>query len=107
MPSLRHHELGDLYIKFNVVFPDSIDPTLISGLETALPPRTPAKAVPKGLHVDEVELSEPSEREKHVTSDAMDEDDEGGQGGPGVQCAQRELCFPFSSSLGGRRGGWT
>ena len=100
MPSLRHHELGDLYIKFNVVFPDSIDPTLISGLESALPPRTPAKDVPKGLHVDEVELSEPSEREKHVTSDAMDEDDEGGQGGPGVQCAQRESSVPFSSRGG-------
>ena len=92
MPSFRHHELGDLYIKFNVVFPESIPPHLIPGLESALPARTPAKAVAKGLHVDDVELSEPSEREKHATSreDDMDDEEEGGQGGPGVQCAQRE-----------------
>jgi DnaJ family protein A protein 2 len=93
MPSYRHHELGDLYIKFNVTFPDSIPPHLIAGLESALPARTPAKPVAKGLHVDEVELSEPSDRQKQAipTDDDMDEDDEGGQGGgPGVQCAQRE-----------------
>ena len=93
MPSFRHHELGDLYVKFNVVFPESIPPHLIPGLESALPARTPAKPVGKGVHVDDVELSEPSEREKHATSrdDDMDDDDEGGQGGgPGVQCAQRE-----------------
>lgn len=87
MPSQRHHEPGDLYIKFNVVFPDSIDPAVIPSLEAALPPRTPLPSVPKGHVVDEVELDELDARqrrkaERSRSEDAMDEDEEQ----PRVQC---------------------
>ena len=97
MPSYRHHEMGDLYVKLNVEFPESIPKELVKHLEKALPARTPAKTYPSSIHVDEVGLSEPTEREKasHQNGggrggeDDMDDDDEEG-GGPQVQCAQRE-----------------
>lgn len=95
MPSYRHHELGDLYVKINVTFPDSIPVELVSHLEKALPPRTPAEKFPDNIHIDEVTLQEPTEREKarHAHGqDEMDDDDEEG-GGPQVQCAQRECSF--------------
>lgn len=93
MPSFRHHEMGDLYVKINVTFPESIPKELVPHLEQALPPRTPAETFPDSIHIDEVVLSEPSDREKashqNGGGDDMDEDDEEG-GGPQVQCAQRE-----------------
>lgn len=104
MPSYRHHELGDLYVKINVAFPESIDKELVPHLEKALPARTPAKTYPPAIHVDEVGLSEPTEREKasHANgSDDMDDDEEEG-GGPQVQCAQRESLLTDSEvSLAG------
>jgi DnaJ family protein A protein 2 len=104
MPSYRHHELGDLYVKLNVSFPESIPKELIPHLEQALPARTKATTYPPAIHVDEVGLSEPTEREKQShqngagggNDDGMDDDDEEG-GGPQVQCAQRPS--PFLSLL--------
>jgi DnaJ family protein A protein 2 len=96
--------MGDLYVKLNVKFPDTIPPHLIPGLESALDARVPAKTYDaKKIHVDEVELSEPSEREKKQMPggpDSMDEDDDDdGEGGqPGVQCAQRTFSLSPSFS---------
>jgi DnaJ family protein A protein 2 len=91
MPSFRHHEMGDLYIRINVTFPSSIDPSVIPQLEAALPPRKKAASIPKKTHVDEVTLEEPNDRQRRQAQngDEMDEDEEQG-GGPGVQCAQRK-----------------
>lgn len=84
--------MGNLYVKFNVKFPESISPKLIAGLESALPPRTPAETYPDNIHVDEVELTEPSERDhrSHGEDATMEsDDDESGGAGPQVQCAQQ------------------
>jgi DnaJ family protein A protein 2 len=87
MPNQRHHDLGDLYIKFNVVFPDSLSPDVIPHLEKALPPRTPLPDVPKGYAIDEVDIEELDARQRRNverrSDDAMDEDEEGQ---PRVQC---------------------
>jgi hypothetical protein len=96
MPSYRHHELGDLYIRINVNFPSTIDPTVIPLLEQALPARNIVQKFNKKIHVDEVTLEEPNDRQKRSAAsngDEMDEDDEDGR--PGVQCAQRK---PVSDS---------
>ncbi len=91
MPSHRHHDFGNLYVRIQVKFPDSIDPAVIPQLEAALPPRKPLPKLPAGKHLEEVMLEEPNERQRMAgdRDDAMDEDDEEG-GRPGVQCAQRE-----------------
>ncbi len=89
MPSHRHHEPGDLYIKLNVAFPDNMDPALIQHLEAALPPRRPLPTFPKTTILEEVDLSDMDARQQRTSQrqDDMDEDDEDGQ--PRVACANQ------------------
>ncbi|THH20930.1 hypothetical protein EW146_g499 [Bondarzewia mesenterica] len=86
MPSQRHHEPGDMYVKINVVWPDHIDPDKIQFLERALPARKPVEKFAKSIHLEEVDLMDvdPRQRERAM-DDAMDED----QGEPRVQCANQ------------------
>ncbi|BGP24958.1 DnaJ family protein [Rhodotorula toruloides] len=94
MPSYRHHELGDLVVQINVKFPDSLDPAAVAPLENILPPRPDLPTYPPNVHVDEVEMTDASERRTKsglggnggFGDDAMDTDEEGGAG-PQVQCA--------------------
>lgn len=89
MPSPRHHEPGDLFIKLHVSFPESLDPSTIPLLERALPPRKPIPKFEKNVLIEEVTLNELNARQQREQarsdSDAMDEDD----GEPRVQCAQQ------------------
>ncbi|KAI0262964.1 hypothetical protein BC834DRAFT_889876 [Gloeopeniophorella convolvens] len=87
MPSQRHHELGDLFIKVSIKWPEHIDPTKIALLEQVLPPRTPLPKQPKNTLVEEVEMSDVDPRQERVMQeDAMDEDD---SAEPRVQCANQ------------------
>lgn len=85
MPSQRHHEPGDLYVKFHVIFPDHLDPNAVPLLEKALPPRKDIEKYAKNVAIEEVDLSEVDTRSRQ----AMDEDEmeEHGEGEPRVQCA--------------------
>lgn len=86
MPSQRHHEPGDLYVKLNVKFPDSIDHSLIHFLESALPPRQPVQTFDKNIVIDEVHLDDADTRSRGgMNEDAMDED----TSEPRVQCANQ------------------
>ena len=87
MPSIRHHEPGDMFIKIHVKFPDHIDPAVIQLLERALPPRIPLQKFDRGVTLEDVVLSDPDPRrqETRMDPDAMDEDD----GEPRVQCGQQ------------------
>lgn len=92
MPSQRHHEPGDLVIKFSVKFPDSISPEVIPLLERALPPRKPIDKFPKSIAMEEVELVDADARQHKRAAggpDAMDEDEDGPEGEPRVQCANQ------------------
>jgi DnaJ homolog subfamily A member 2 len=91
MPSQRHHEPGDLYVKFTVKFPDHLDPTLIPLLEKALPHRKPIEKFPKNILLEEPVLDEVDTRsrqraERMHDGEPMDED---GEGEPRVQCANQ------------------
>jgi len=90
MPSQRHHEPGDLFIKMHVTFPERMDPEVIPFLEKALPPRKPVQKFDKHTLVEEVSLSDLDARQQREQArgdpDAMEEDDEAR---PGVQCAQQ------------------
>ncbi|KAI0792930.1 hypothetical protein C8Q75DRAFT_874784 [Abortiporus biennis] len=87
MPSQRHHEPGDLFINFKVIFPDHIDPEAVPFLEKALPPRRSVDKFPKNILLEEVEMSEADsrQRERVDMDDHMDTD----EGEPRVQCAQQ------------------
>ncbi|KAI9355147.1 hypothetical protein DFJ73DRAFT_759182 [Zopfochytrium polystomum] len=91
----RPFDKGSLYIKFTVAFPEpnSLSPEQLKGLESVLPARPPVPAPPKGAEVEEVMLAavDPmnARNANYEEAAAMDEDEEGGHGGPGVQCAQQ------------------
>ncbi|KAJ1822320.1 Type I HSP40 co-chaperone [Coemansia sp. S610] len=96
MPSHRHQNMGNMFIKFNVRFPEPNWTTEedIKKLEAILPARKPAPALPKGVNTEEVVLSSVDvHHQKSMNSngdDAMDEDyEDAHQHGPGVQCAQQ------------------
>ena len=88
MPSYRHHDPGDLFVNLHVKFPDHIDPSAISLLEKALPPRDQLPKFPSNIVTEEVELQEMDARQKHNYSkgDAMDEDEDSQAR---VQCANQ------------------
>lgn len=99
MPSHRHHNNGNLYIKLNVKFPDTLSTEQMAALEKALPPRKPLQKINPKHEVEEVFLEEPTDRQRSG-AEAMDEDDdEDMRGGPGVQCAQRKSTMPGPSSV--------
>jgi DnaJ family protein A protein 2 len=87
MPSYRHHEPGDLYVKLNVKFPDTIDGSALPLLERALPPRKPIEKFEKSVIFEEATLEDVDARSSGggIREEAMDEDrDE-----PRVQCANQ------------------
>lgn len=87
MPSQRHHEPGDLFVRISVKFPDHIDPEVIPLLERVLPPRAPLEKLPKSITLEEVEMDnvDARQRERATAGEPMDED----EGGTGVQCANQ------------------
>lgn len=93
MPSYRHHDMGNLYIHFDVKFPEDNFNTLenIQLLEAVLPPRNIPNISPDAM-VEEVVL-ESVDPTQHGRSqqNPTDEDDDmhGGSGGERVQCASQ------------------
>ncbi|CCE86445.1 Piso0_004935 [Millerozyma farinosa CBS 7064] len=93
MPVYRHGGNGNLFVKFTVKFPKNnfASESKLKELESILPPRAKV-SIPKGAEVDECDLVD-YEPYKHQTSGRRDtydsDDEEGGAGGPGVQCASQ------------------
>ncbi|KAJ2158635.1 Type I HSP40 co-chaperone [Coemansia sp. RSA 552] len=93
MPSYRHHNPGNLFVKFNVRFPEPnwTSEDEIKKLEAILPPRQPEPELPAGLQQEEAVLSAVDmhhQKKMNESDDGMDEDYEDAHG-PGVQCAQQ------------------
>ncbi|KAJ1980269.1 Type I HSP40 co-chaperone [Dimargaris xerosporica] len=94
MPSYRHHHKGNLFVTFEIDFPPAnwTDPESVALLEKVLPPR-PSLPPVKETDAEEVVLSsiDPAQQARAHRMDGMDDDEDmhGGQGGPGVQCAQQ------------------
>ena len=98
MPSYRHHDFGNIYIKFNVKFPDknwTQDPTAFDALRKFLPP-------PEVVNIPaNDDMTEPADLEDvdnntgarafggGANGMSMDEDDEDGQTHERVQCASQ------------------
>ena len=89
MPSQRHHEPGDLYVKFSVKFPDHIDPSAVPILEKALPPRKPLEKFSRNVIMEEVDLGETDARSRAHAMQDDPMDGEYTEGEPRVQCANQ------------------
>lgn len=88
MPSQRHHEPGDLFVKISIKFPENLDPAAYPLLEKALPPRAPIEPFDKNIVLDEVEMEAADARHGPGSGgrdEPMDEDGEE----PRVQCANQ------------------
>ncbi|KAJ5245925.1 mitochondrial protein import protein mas5 [Penicillium chermesinum] len=96
MPSFRHHDYGNLYIKFDVKFPEKDQLQNLELLEQVLPPRMqqiqpPPDAMVEDFELEGVDGSEGSQARAHgAAGSAMDEDDEDvPPGAERVQCASQ------------------
>lgn len=96
MPTPRHHDLGMMYITFNVKFPEknwTEDASAFEALRQILPSPAleavpPADAMTEPANLEDVDNNQRARRT--FSADAMDEDDEDGHpGAERVQCASQ------------------
>jgi len=105
MPSYRHHDFGNLYVQFDVKFPEklsgppdengyptSLTPEQIKALESVLPPRMPQNVPPpdamtEDYPLEKVDPTREGQRSQGATGE--DDDDEMHAGGERVQCASQ------------------
>ena len=80
-----------MFVRVAVKFPESMSLDSIPLLERALPPRKPLDKFPKNVMLEEAEAVEADARQHEMADagEAMDEDEEGGEGEPRVQCANQ------------------
>ncbi|PWY85296.1 mitochondrial protein import protein MAS5 [Aspergillus eucalypticola CBS 122712] len=95
MPSYRHHDFGNLYIQFDVKFPEKDQLKNLELLEQVLPPRMEQSQPPQDAMIEDFELedidgSETSQARAHGAANSMDEDDDDvPPGAERVQCASQ------------------
>lgn len=93
MPSMRHHDFGNLYIQFDVKFPPENFNTLdkIQMLEQILPPRREVEQPPADAMIDDFSLEavdQGGQRRAQGATQMDDEDEDGApQGAERMQCA--------------------
>ena len=95
MPSYRHHDFGNLYIQFDVKFPEKDQLKNLELLEQVLPTRAEQSQPPQDAMIEDFELgdvdsSEYSQARAHGAAGSMDEeDDDVPPGAERVQCASQ------------------
>ncbi|KAL1865785.1 hypothetical protein VTK73DRAFT_5077 [Phialemonium thermophilum] len=99
MPTYRHHNFGNLYIKFDVKFPEknwTTDPAAFDMLRNVLPAPAVVNVPPADAMTEPADLEDPDARSAHAFSGSgangaeMEEDDEDGHPhGERVQCASQ------------------
>ncbi|KAG5439683.1 hypothetical protein PCK2_000723, partial [Pneumocystis canis] len=100
MPSYRHHDYGNLYIRFEIAFPPPnfiSDPASFALLEKILPPRIEPR-IPTNAITEEVVLADVDPMQEARAEDAskggrstngMTEDCDDENAHPGVSCAHQ------------------
>lgn len=94
MPSMRHHDFGNLYIQFDVKFPpkDFNSHEKILELEAILPPRIEQAHPPKDAMTDDFSLEDVDQGgQRRAQGATMEDEDEDGvpQGAERMQCASQ------------------
>lgn len=93
MPSFRHHDFGNLYIQFDVKFPDKTELRNLQLLEQVLPKRVQQKLPSGDAMVEDFDLDDVDPRQQARAQGAAgfgdDEDDDIPPGAERMQCASQ------------------
>lgn len=98
MPTFRHHDYGNLYIQFNIKFPQRDQLQNLHLLEQVLPPRQQQATIPNDAMTEDFELQEvdadareQARAQGHGSGHLAEDEDEDGipAGGERVQCASQ------------------
>jgi DnaJ family protein A protein 2 len=92
MPSFRHHDFGNLYIQFDVKFPEKSQVQNLELLEQVLPPRMQQRLPPGDGMVEDFDLEDVDPRQQARAQGATggDEDEDGiPAGAERMQCASQ------------------
>lgn len=92
MPSLRHHDFGDLYIQFDVKFPEKIPIENLHLLEQVLPPRVQQTTPAADAMVEDYDMEDVDPRQQsraHNATGLGEDDDDLPPGAERVQCASQ------------------
>ena len=88
MPSHRHHDFGNLYIQFDVKFPEknwTTNPEHFESLKSILPPTVQPITPPIDVEAEQADLEDMDPQSQSRAAHGMGEDDdEMGDGHPGV-----------------------
>lgn len=93
MPSYRHHDFGNLYIQFDVKFPDKTQLQNLHLLEQVLPPRLQQQMPAGDAMIEDFDLEDVDPRQQARAQGAAglgdDDDDDMHPGAERVQCASQ------------------
>lgn len=95
MPSYRHHNFGNMYVQFEVKFPEknwTMDPAAFDTLKAILPPSPQTNVPPTETMTEIVDLEDvDASQQSRAGAHGIDDDDEDGHpaGTERVQCASQ------------------
>lgn len=93
MPSFRHHDFGNLYIQFDVKFPDKTEVRNLELLDQVLPPRMRQNQPPQDSMVEDFDLEDVDARGHARAQGAAgmgdEDDDDVPPGAERMQCASQ------------------
>jgi DnaJ family protein A protein 2 len=96
MPSYRHHDCGNMYVQFDVTFPEknfTTDPAAFDALKAILPASKSTIMPPAETMTEQADFEDidPSQQARAQGAASMDDEDEDGHpaGGERVQCASQ------------------
>lgn len=93
MPSFRHHDFGNLYIQFDVKFPNKTELQNLPLLEQVLPARPRQNAPPADAMVEDYDLEDVDARGQARAQGAAgmgeEDDDDVPPGAERMQCASQ------------------
>ena len=95
MPSYRHHDFGNMYVQFDVKFPEknwTSDPSAFDALKAILPTQLAPAAPPAETMTEVADLEDvDASQQARAQGATVDDDDEDGHpaGAERVQCASQ------------------
>lgn len=92
MPSHRHHDFGNLFIQFDVKFPEknwTTDPAHFGALKSILPPTVQPITPPIDVEAETADLEDMDPQSQSRAANGMMDEDEDEQEQGGVQCASQ------------------